>query len=145
MSDMNKGKELYTPEELIWATQLAYCNFKDGDESDIDKTVQEIVSERGPEIFYDYDDTFYPNEQKVNSYKTKSQIQTPKFDFHTGKRVPGKVMKVPEKSPIIIEGIHALNELMSESIPSYQKYKIFIAPQIQINFDNHSPLNMTDL
>lgn len=73
------------------------------------------------------------------------EIETPKFDFNTGKRVPGKKLKVPEKSPIIIEGIHALNELMSESIPSYQKYKIFIAPQIQINFDNHSPLNMTDL
>ena len=53
MSDMNKGKELYTPEELIWATQLAYCNFSDEDMHKY-KTVQEIVSARGSEIYYNY-------------------------------------------------------------------------------------------
>ena len=47
--------------------------------------------------------------------------------------------------PIIIEGIHALNEKITSSIPKHQKFKIYIAPQAQINVDNHSPLSTTDL
>ena len=34
---------------------------------------------------------------------------------------------------------------MTQSIPQHQKFKIFIAPQGQINIDNHNPLSLTDL
>lgn len=73
------------------------------------------------------------------------EIHLPKFDFTTGKRVPGKSIKVDIHSPIIIEGIHALNEKLTSSIPKYQKFKIFISPQIQMNLDNHTPISTTDL
>ena len=73
------------------------------------------------------------------------KVQMPKFDFTIAKRVPGDFIQVPKNSPIIIEGIHALNELMSESIPAHQKFKIFISPQMQVNIDDHSPLSTTDL
>ncbi len=73
------------------------------------------------------------------------EVEMPKFDFTIAKRVKGDIVKVPHNSPIIIEGIHALNELMSQSIPSHQKFKIFISPQMQVNIDNHSPLSTTDL
>ena len=73
------------------------------------------------------------------------EVQLPKFDFTLGKRVPGRVLKVPQNQPIIIEGIHALNDLMTASIPSHQKFKIFIAPQAQISIDYHNPLSLTDL
>ena len=69
----------------------------------------------------------------------------PKFDFTTARRVKGHKIKVPQNSPIIIEGIHALNEQMSSSIPKHQKFKIFISPQIQVNMDNHTPISTTDL
>lgn len=73
------------------------------------------------------------------------EIHLPKFDFTTGKRVEGKSLKVDPHSPIIIEGIHALNERLTASIPKYQKFKIFISPQAQINIDDHSPMSTTDL
>ncbi len=73
------------------------------------------------------------------------EVELPKFDFKLGHRVPGRKLKVPLNQPIIIEGIHALNEKMTESIPSHQKFKIFIAPQAQVNIDNHNPLSLTDL
>lgn len=72
-------------------------------------------------------------------------VQLPKFDFKQGKRVPGRVLKVGEDEPIIIEGIHALNERMTTLIPKHQKFKIFIAPQAQINLDNTNPISITDL
>ena len=72
-------------------------------------------------------------------------VDLPKFDFKLGHRVKGRTLKVPENQPIIIEGIHALNDRMTESIPQHQKFKIFIAPQAQINIDNQNPLSLTDL
>ncbi len=72
-------------------------------------------------------------------------VDLPKFDFKVGHRVKGRTLRVPDNQPIIIEGIHALNDRMTESIPQHQKFKIFIAPQGQINIDNHNPLSLTDL
>lgn len=73
------------------------------------------------------------------------EVTLPKFNFQTGKREVGRTIQVEANSPIMIEGIHALNEKLTASIPKHQKYKIYIAPQAQINIDDHSPLNITDL
>lgn len=73
------------------------------------------------------------------------EVTLPRFNFNTGKREEGQTLKVDEHSPIIIEGIHALNEKLTASIPKHQKFKIYIAPQMQINIDNHSPLSTTDI
>lgn len=73
------------------------------------------------------------------------EVTLPYFNFTTGKREAGPTIRVDAHSPIIIEGIHALNERLTSSIPKHQKFKIYIAPQAQINIDNHSPLNTTDL
>lgn len=73
------------------------------------------------------------------------EVALPRYNFKTGKREEGEKLKVDPNSPIIIEGIHALNEKLTSSIPKYQKYKIFIAPQIEMNIDNHSPVSATDM
>jgi len=73
------------------------------------------------------------------------EVQLPKFDFKIGKRVPGRTLKVPLDQPIIIEGIHALNDQLTHLIPRHQKFKIYIAPQMQMNYDLHNPISLTDL
>ncbi|MEA5061197.1 MAG: hypothetical protein VB015_02120 [Erysipelotrichaceae bacterium] len=73
------------------------------------------------------------------------EVQLPKFDFQLGHRVPGRKLKVAGDEPIIIEGIHALNDMLTPSIPRHQKFKVYIAPQAQINIDNQNPLSLTDL
>lgn len=72
-------------------------------------------------------------------------VELPKYDFLKGKRVEGRTLKVGIDQPIIIEGIHALNDRMTQSIPQHQKFKIFIAPQAQVSIDDHNPLSLTDL
>ena len=44
-----------------------------------------------------------------------------------------------------IEGIHALNEKLTTSIPKHQKFKIYISPLSQINIDDHSQINATEI
>lgn len=73
------------------------------------------------------------------------EVQLPKFDFKVGHRVPGRKLRVHRDEPIIIEGIHALNDLLTPSISKANKFKIFISPQAQINLDDHNPLSLTDL
>ncbi len=73
------------------------------------------------------------------------EVQLPRFDFKLGHRVSGRKLKVSFSQPIIIEGIHALNDMLTINIPKHQKFKIYISPQAQINFDNHNPMSLTDL
>jgi uridine kinase len=72
-------------------------------------------------------------------------VALPVYDFKNGIRSFGKPIQVEENQPIIIEGIHALNPKLTPSIPEAQKYKIYIAPQPQVNIDNHTPVSMTDM
>ncbi|MFP4286908.1 MAG: nucleoside kinase [Candidatus Izemoplasmataceae bacterium] len=73
------------------------------------------------------------------------EVEIPHFDFMTKKRTGYKKIKIDETSPIIIEGIHALNETLTSLIPKHQKFKIFISPQLQINIDHHNPISITNL
>ena len=73
------------------------------------------------------------------------EITLPRFDFNLGKRVPGRKLKVGKNEPIIIEGIHALNERMTAGVPKSAKFKIFISPHSQLNLDDHNPVSLTDL
>ena len=72
-------------------------------------------------------------------------VTLPHFDFQLGKRVQGRTISIKKGEPLIIEGIHALNDKLTYSIPKSSKFKIFIAPQAQINLDNHNPVSLTDL
>lgn len=72
------------------------------------------------------------------------EVTLPRFNFQTGRREAGKTIHVDQNVPIIIEGIHALNEKLTQSIPKHQKFKIYIAPQAQMNIDNHSPVSVTN-
>lgn len=73
------------------------------------------------------------------------QITLPKFNFKNGKREQGRTIQLADDSPIIIEGIHALNEKLTRSIPKHQKFQIYIAPQTQLHIDDHNPISITEL
>ncbi len=73
------------------------------------------------------------------------EVDIPIFDFTTKRRNGCSKLKVSEDNPIIIEGIHALNEKLSAMIPKKQIFKIYISPQLQMNLDDHNPISITNL
>jgi len=73
------------------------------------------------------------------------EVELPNYQFGTGRAQKGERIKISAGTPIIIEGIHALNDDLTSSIPKHQKYKIYIAPQFQINIDYHNPISYTDI
>lgn len=84
------------------------------------------------------------NQNMLNLIEGK-EVNIPKFDFMNKKRNGYKKLQIDENTPIIIEGIHALNETLTELIPQHQKFKIFISPQLQINLDYHNPISITNV
>lgn len=73
------------------------------------------------------------------------EVELPIYNFETGRTKKTIKTKISSHTPIIIEGIHALNDRLSYAIPKHQKFKIYIAPQFQINLDNHNPISFTDI
>lgn len=74
------------------------------------------------------------------------EIKLPKFNFKTGKReFSGRTLKIDKDQPIILEGIHALNPVLTKSIDDKDKFKIYISVLTQINLDNHNRIPTTDL
>ncbi|MBU0997626.1 MAG: nucleoside kinase [Firmicutes bacterium] len=83
--------------------------------------------------------------QNITDLINGDAVQLPLFDFKDKIRRFTDKIKINRKTPIIIEGIHALNDLLTEFIPSSQKFKIYISPFSQINIDYNNPINLTDL
>ena len=73
------------------------------------------------------------------------EVTLPRYDFKRGIITDGKTIRVEPDTPIIIEGIHALNDRLTSKVPREQKYKIYIAPQTQLHIDDHNPISITDL
>ncbi len=73
------------------------------------------------------------------------EVTLPLFNFKTRKREDLKTVRLEKNQPIMIEGIHALNDDLSKAIPSSSKYKIYIAPQSQLHIDAETPISMTDV
>ncbi len=73
------------------------------------------------------------------------EVEMPHFNFLTGKReFKGDRVRIKGDQPIIIEGIHGLNEQLTYSIPNDHKYKIYISCLTQLNIDNHNRIPTTD-
>lgn len=74
-----------------------------------------------------------------------NEVELPVFDFTTKIRSFKQPMSISSETPIVIEGIHALNDELSKHIPKEKKFKIYISPFAQINIDYNNPINLTDL
>jgi uridine kinase len=73
------------------------------------------------------------------------EIELPKFNFEKGVREEsGKFLKLDDDQPILIEGIHGLNDRMTEVIPQDLKFKIYISALTQLNIDCHNRIPTTD-
>ncbi|MGL6105164.1 nucleoside kinase [Romboutsia sp.] len=74
------------------------------------------------------------------------EISLPKFNFKIGIREEtGRKLKIKEHQPIILEGIHGLNPMLTSSIKDEDKFKIYISALTQINLDDHNRIPTTDL
>ncbi len=73
------------------------------------------------------------------------RVLLPEYNFMTGEReYKKKYVELKENDIIIIEGIHALNEDLTQAIERKNKFKVYISPLTQLNIDNHNRIHTSD-
>ena len=83
--------------------------------------------------------------QNINDLLEGKTVDMPTFNFITGHKEFGKrLTSIKSSQPIVIEGIHALNEDLTRELPAEQKFKIYISPLTQLNIDSHNRVVTTD-
>ena len=81
----------------------------------------------------------------MNDLLAGKTVDLPTFNFITGKKEYGKrITSIKSSQPIVIEGIHALNEALTSELPEEEKFKIYISPLTQLNIDSHNRIVTTD-
>jgi len=72
------------------------------------------------------------------------EVELPRFNFFTGSRERGRTVRLGKDTIIIVEGIHGLNESISQSVPEAQKWRLYVSPLTGINLDRHNRTSTTD-
>lgn len=83
--------------------------------------------------------------EDMNRLLKGEAVDMPFFNFKTGKReYRGRKLVLGPDDILVIEGIHGLNDRLSQLIPPEHKFKIYISALTQLNIDEHNPLSTTD-
>ena len=98
---------------------------------------------------YDFESLYALDLELFNSDLQKlidgQEIEIPTFNFKTGKReFTGKTLKLHPSSILIIEGIHALNPVLTQHIEDKYKFKIYVSALTTISLDDHNWIPTTD-
>lgn len=73
-------------------------------------------------------------------------VKVPKYNFRTGTReYRGREIKMTDKSVLLIEGIHGLNDKLTASIPAENKMKIYVSALTPMSMDEYNRINTTDM
>lgn len=75
------------------------------------------------------------------------RVLTPKFDFPSGTRVPvdkWSPMQLERGQVLLVEGIHGLNDRLTESVAAETKYKVYVSALTQLCIDDHNRIFTSD-
>jgi uridine kinase len=85
-------------------------------------------------------------EKNMKALLSGKKADIPRYDFIDGKKKFGeRIEKLGKNEVVFIEGIHALNDKLSEEIPEEEKFRIYISPLTQLNIDDHNRVSPTDV
>ena len=99
---------------------------------------------------YDFESIYSLDLKTLNEHLKRllngEEVEVPSYNFMQGKREwLGHKVKLPQNGILILEGIHALNPMLTNSIQDEYKHKIYISALTQLNLDNHNRIATTDV
>ena len=123
--------------------QLLACGLHPISFSTDDYFVNRVDTPLLPNGQYDFDNIKAVDcellEDHLRRLMNGERVEVPEYNFVTGKReYNGKKLKLQNDCVLIIEGIHALNPLLTEHIPDSAKFKIFVSALTSISLDDHN-------
>ena len=125
------------------SVQLLACGLRPVSFSTDDYFVNRVDTPKLPNGDYDFDNIETVEYSLLEDHLLRlmqgEKVEIPEYNFVTGKReYNGKKLKLSGDTVLIIEGIHALNPLLTKKIPDDLKYKIYISALTSISLDDHN-------
>ena len=129
--------------------QLLACGLRPMSFSTDDYFVNRVDTPKLPNGDYDFDNIetveYSLLEEHLLRLMQGERVEIPEYNFVTGKREwNGKKLKLSNDTVLIIEGIHALNPLLTKKIDDTLKYKIYISALTSISLDDHNWIPVRD-
>lgn len=98
---------------------------------------------------YDYENVNAMNmpllSEHINALLNGDPVDLPRYDFPTGKSVDSGIrLQLEPENIVILEGIHALNPLLSKDIPQNSIFKIYASALTTILLDDHNYIPTSD-
>ncbi len=131
------------------ATQLSVLGYKPVQLSLDDYFLDREFTPRDENGDYDFESIDALDIELFNSQMMRllkgEEVSIPRFDFITGKKIyDGRIIKAEQNAIFIVEGIHALNPILTEKIDKSKKYNVFISALTQISVDEHNLISTSD-
>ena len=125
------------------SVQLLACGLRPVSFSTDDYFVNRVDTPKLPNGDYDFDNIETVEYSLLEDHLLRlmkgEKVEIPEYNFVTGKReYNGKKLKLSGDTVLIIEGIHALNPLLTKKVPDDVKNKIYISALTSISLDDHN-------
>ena len=125
------------------SVQLLACGLRPVSFSTDDYFVNRADTPKLPNGQYDFDNIETVDYHLLGDHLSRlmngETVEVPEYNFVTGKReYNGKKLRLSGDSVLIIEGIHALNPLLTKGVDDTLKYKIYISALTSISLDDHN-------
>ena len=125
------------------SVQLLACGLRPMSFSTDDYFVNRVDTPKLPNGQYDFDNVETVDYKLLGDHLSRlmkgETVEVPEYNFVTGKReYNGKKLRLSGDSVLIIEGIHALNPLLTKGVDDSLKYKIYISALTSISLDDHN-------
>ncbi len=123
--------------------QLLACGLRPMSFSTDDYFVNRLDTPKLPNGDYDFDNVETVDYRLLEEHLTRlmkgETVEVPEYNFVSGEREwKGKRLRLQRDSVLIIEGIHALNPLLTKTIAEEAKFKIYISALTSISLDDHN-------
>ena len=131
------------------SVQLLACGLRPMSLSTDDYFVNRVDTPKLANGDYDFDNIetveYSLLEDHLQRLMAGERVEVPEYNFVTGKREwNGKKLRLAGDSVLIIEGIHALNPLLTKKIDDSLKYKIYISALTSVSLDDHNWIPVRD-
>ena len=98
---------------------------------------------------YDFESVYALNLDMLNDHLNKlmngEEVTLPTFNFTTGKcTLDGQTIRMHKDDVLIMEGIHALNPVLTEKIADERKFKVYASTLTSLSIDENNYISTTD-
>ena len=81
----------------------------------------------------------------LNRLAKGEKVEIPRFNFAIKEQeFLGNFLQVGENTVVVIEGIHALNPLLTADVAAENKFKIYVSALTQLSLDSNNRISTTD-